>query len=68
MTISGGPPGDTLEESVAGVNIGSVTLDALGACEAEWSTKKGTFPANFPLDAGSGTPVVVGELSGELRL
>jgi HlyD family secretion protein len=67
VTISGGPPGATLEVSVAGVNIGSVTLDALGACEFEWSTKKGTFPANFPLDAGPGTPVTVGELSGELH-
>lgn len=67
VKVVGGTPEATWDVAVAGIVIGSVTLDAVGGCESEWNSKKGTFPANFPLDAAAGTPVSIGELQGVLQ-
>lgn len=67
IEVKNGEPGATLEVSVAGVVIGSVTLDAAGYVLHEWSTKDGSLPPEFPLDAGEGAKVTVGpELEGAL--
>jgi RND family efflux transporter MFP subunit len=67
--IEGGTPGASYDIKVDGVRVGSVTLDELGNCALELSTKFGNFPADFPLRAGSGTSVEVGpDLKGTLEL
>jgi hypothetical protein len=60
IKVAGGKPATTWEVAVAGTVIGTVTLDDAGACEVEWATKAGTFPANFPATIGVGTEVRVG--------
>ncbi len=64
VKIMNGAPNATLDVTVDGVGIGSVTLDAAGSCDIEWSSEDGTFPANFPLAAAAGTSVQIGDLQG----
>jgi hypothetical protein len=69
VEIQGGPPGVSYGIKVDGVSIGSVTLDATGACELELSTKLGSFPENFPLEARDGSIVELGsDLKGTLAV
>jgi RND family efflux transporter MFP subunit len=71
VTITRGTPGAVLDVGVDGVVIGQATLDEAGNANLEWKTKKENFPENFPLGAGPGSQVTVGEerfgLSGALR-
>ncbi|HET6202838.1 MAG TPA: HlyD family efflux transporter periplasmic adaptor subunit [Planctomycetota bacterium] len=60
VEVAGGPPDATLEVSAGGVVIGTVLLDATGSGMAKWTTKRGTFPPNFPADAGPGMAVAIG--------
>ncbi|MCI0588627.1 MAG: HlyD family efflux transporter periplasmic adaptor subunit [Planctomycetes bacterium] len=62
VKVAGGKAEETLEVRIGGVVIGSLTLDASGNGEVEFSTKTGTFPANFPAGVGPGTAVAVGAM------
>ena len=68
VTITGGRPGATWNVAVDGVVVGRVTLGSGGGMQMEWSTKYGSFPANFPKTAGAGSMVAIGDvLSGKLE-
>ena len=68
VTVTGGTPGVTWDVSVDGQVIGQVTLGAGGGMQMEWSTKYGSFPANFPMGAKAGSVVALGQaLSGRLE-
>src|SRR6185436_4079518 len=59
--VSGGPPNASYEIRVDRVAIGNVTLDDTGTCALELSTKLGNFPPHFPLQAGPGSLVELGQ-------
>jgi hypothetical protein len=71
VTLTRGTPGAVLDVSVDGVVIAQATLDEAGTANLEWKTKKSNFPESFPLGAGPGSKVIVGDerfgLSGTLR-
>ena len=68
VTITGGTPGETWDVSVDGRVIGQITLGSGGGMQMEWSTKYGSFPANFPHDVRVGSVIALGQtLSGTLE-
>jgi len=69
VTITGGEPGATWNVAVDGVVVGRISLGSGGGVQMEWSTKYGSFPANFPEKAGAGSMIAIGDvLSGKLEV
>jgi HlyD family secretion protein len=67
VEVRGGVPNATWEVTLDDIVVGSVTLDGVGWCKVEWSTKKGTMLPEFPLGAGPDSKVTIGpDLVGAL--
>jgi hypothetical protein len=74
LEVEGFRPGTTLDVVVAGVRVGSVTIDNLGVGELDFDTQQNDpnddetrpFPDNFP-NIGRGDSVRVGQLRGTLQ-
>lgn len=73
LEVEGFRPGTTLDVTVDGVTIGSVTIDNLGVGELDFDTnieagdtEGEPFPDNFPT-LHSGSKVRVGQLTGAMQ-
>ena len=74
LEVEGFRPGTTLDVTVAGVRVGSVTIDNLGVGELDFDTQQNDpnddetrpFPDNFP-SLERGDEVRVGQLEGTFQ-
>ena len=70
VRVTGAEASSTLDVTVGGENVGSITTDANGAGSLTLSSDPGDgeqpLPANFPTEVAAGTAVTVGAMSGTL--
>jgi len=73
LEVEGFRPGTTLDVTVDGVNVGTVTIDNLGIGELDFDTniepgdtEGEPFPGNFPTPR-AGSKVRVGQLAGTMQ-